>query len=217
MAKYEMQVSNLPPEEGQEAVTFPRMVIERQVDTEELVRRASHGTTFGEAETLGCLRLLARELAYAMAQGCSVRLEGIGTFTPALGLRRGKEREQADGSGGRRNATSVRVKDVNFRASPGLVREVDRWCRLKRSDRKFARSSDRYTEQERLELARGFLRQHGRMLLWQYCQLTGLLKDKASRELRRWTERREETGITSTGRGPVKAWVPYVPSAPAGD
>ena len=217
MAKYGMQVSNLPPEEGQEAVTFPRMVIERQIDTDELVRRASQDTTFSGAEMRGCLRQLARELAYAMAQGCSVQLEGIGTFTPALGLRRGKEREKADGSGGRRNAVSVRVRDVNFRASAGLVGEVNRWCRLERSDRKFARSSDRYTEQERLELARGFLRQHGRMLLWQYCQLTELLKDKASRELRRWTERREETGITSTGQGPVKAWIAYVPSAPAVD
>lgn len=57
-----------------------------------------------------------------------------------------------------------------------MVLEVNRQCQLERSERKFQRSSTRYTEAQRLELARDFLQTHDEMALWQYCGITGLLK-----------------------------------------
>lgn len=55
--------------------------------------------------------------------------------------------------------------------------------------------------------ARQFIAQHGCMTLGQYCTLTGQLKDKASRELRRREEQPEQTGIRGVGHWAAKHWV----------
>ena len=211
MAKYEMQDFTLSEDGGREPLKFPRILIERQVSTDELVRQIARLNTLSPGDVVGCLRALHDELARFMAEGCSVEVEGLGLFTPALGIRPGKERESSEA--GRRNASSIVVKGVHFKAESRLVQEVDKQCRLERSTRKFRRSSTRYNEQERLRLAQDYLSQHPRMTLEQYCQLTGLLKAKASRELKGWTEHRDETGITTQGRGPAKAWIRHAPGS----
>ena len=120
-AKYVMQEAVDLNNEGK-TLRYPRMVMEQCCETDELARWVASGTTYGEGEVRGILSEVARWMALTMAQGRSVRLEGLGLFTPALGLRRGKEREEADGSTGRRNASSIRVSRIHFRADRELVR-----------------------------------------------------------------------------------------------
>ena len=98
------------------------------------------------------------------------------------------------------------VDGIAFKPDRQLVRLTDASCRLKRTAVKARRSSTRYTPDQRLQLARQYLAQHGEMSLICYCALTGLLKDKASRELRRWEQSPHETGIRALGRGPAKRW-----------
>ena len=57
------------------------------------------------------------ELAYYMAQGYSVSIDGVGTFKPTLGIAEGKETDTLDGDEQKRNARSIMVNGVNFRAS----------------------------------------------------------------------------------------------------
>ena len=91
---------------------YPRIVLKGQIGTEEMLESMTHGTTFNAAEAGGVLKLAATYLAKMMANGYSVRIEGIGIFAPTIGLKKGKEREQADGSGTRRNASSLRFRSM---------------------------------------------------------------------------------------------------------
>ena len=71
-----------------EALLYPRMVITGCCATDELAARIAANSTFSPGEAAGLIRQLADEMAAAMASGRSVRLDGIGTFTPTLALGR---------------------------------------------------------------------------------------------------------------------------------
>ena len=86
------------------------------------------------------------------------------------------------------------------------VGEIAGNCRLERSKYKFRRSSQFYSPQERLQLAREYLQKNGFMTVADYCRLTGLLRDAAARELKRWHSM-PEAGITFKGRGTHKVYI----------
>lgn len=214
MAKYEMQASNLPQKEGDSTVYFPRMRIAGHLSTDELVRQAVQYTTYNPAEARAVLDMVFRHLGQCMARGYSISLDGFGSFSLSLRLKKGRKRETGAEGEQRRNAQSIEVGGVNFKPDKRWLREMNCTCRLERSERKFERSSTRYTEAERLALAREFLQTHEEMALWQYCALTGLLKNKASRELRRWEAQPEVTGIRGVGKKAMKRWRSLTPQPP---
>ena len=92
-AKYVMQEMVDLNREG-ETLLHPRMVMERCCGTEELARMMARASTFGEGEIAGLIRGIGLCMARLMADGCSVKLDGIGTFAPSLVLREDKERAQ---------------------------------------------------------------------------------------------------------------------------
>lgn len=205
MAEYEMQEMNVPDKEGKR-VKFPRLVVNGEADTEYLASRLAHGTTFNRGEIIGLLEGLADEIAYQMAQGKAVKLDGIGRFTPTLAMRKGKERETDEEGESRRNAQSITVNGINFRADKSFVTDVMRMCRLERAQKKFARSSQKYTPAQRLELAKAYLAEHAFMTLSNYEGMTGLTHTTASRELKQWVND-PESGIDTSGRRTHKVYV----------
>lgn len=205
MAEYEMQEMTLPDKEGKH-VKFPRMLINGEADTEYLAKKLAYGTTFNRGEIIGLLQGLADEMAYQMAQGKAVKLDGIGRFTPVLAVREGKERETGNEGESRRNAKSITVDGINFRAEKGFVQDVAKDCKLERSQKKFVRSSQKYTPEQRLEMARAYLAEHAFMTLGDYAELTGLTRPTASRELKQWVND-PATGIDTSGRRTHKIYV----------
>ncbi|WP_291528367.1 HU family DNA-binding protein [Bacteroides sp. UBA939] len=205
MAEYEMQESNLPNEEG-ERILYPRMKLWNQVNLEYIANNINYSSSFTPGDIIGLVRSLTQEIAYQMAQGNSVKVDGLGIFTPALGMRRGKERESAEKGGRRVNAMSIYVQNINFRADKQFIMETGRRCRLNRSETKPGRSSQKYTPEQRLKLAQKYLEEHPYMKVSDYCQLTGLLRNTAAKELMRWKEM-PETNITTNGAGSHKLYV----------
>lgn len=189
-----------------ETLLHPRMVIERCCGTEELARMMARGSTFGEGEIMGLIQAVGRCMAQLMANGCSVKLDGIGTFTPSLALREDKERERPDGTGQKRNARSVRVGGVNFRAERVWVADVNRLCELERGAEQRRIRRSRYTPEERLGLALRYLEQHPTLNISTYAALTGLGRNKAGDELRRWAAQ-PRSGIGVQGFGSHRLYV----------
>lgn len=207
-AKYIMQEMVDLHNEGQ-TLTYPRLQAGKPCGTDELARFAAKHTTFSPAEVKGIIGILADGMAWMMAQGRTVRLDGIGTFSPSLGLREGKEREQSGDGGTRRNASSLCVRGINYRADRQLVIGTDRECQLERQpDATMGRRHHSpYTPDERLALARQFLEGHATMSVGQYAHLTGLSRTQAGRELRRWHADVGTTGIDITGLGSHRLYV----------
>lgn len=205
MAEYEMQELSLPNKTGKR-VLFPRMIVRQQTSLEQIAENMQRATSYGKGEVVGLVQELARQIACEMAEGHSVKIDGLGVFTPALGLRKDKERETGEAGETRRNAQSICLRAVHFRADKQLVQETARRCMLERSKHKFGRSSQHLTPPQRLELAQQFLDEQPYMNVADYCRLTGLLRNTAAKELRQWA-RQPETGIACTGRSTHKVYV----------
>ena len=129
------------------------------VDLGDLARRIARSSTFAEAEIKGVVLSLIEEVVDRMASGHSVHIDGLGTLMPKIGLREEAESEVLDGEGPKRNARSLHVTGVSFRADKGLVRTLDSKCRLEKGAVSRIRKS-KYTEEQRLEKAKAFLREH---------------------------------------------------------
>ena len=206
MAEYEMQESNLPNREGKRML-YPRIRLKGRYTLEEIARRISQGSTYSTGEIIGLVQSLTEEIAAGMAQGLAVKIDGLGIFTPTLGLRRGAGRETGEEGERRRNAQSIRVSGVHFRADTRLVGETGMRCRLERSERKFQKSSRRYTPEERLGLAKRFLATVCPFLtVGDYVELTGLRPTTAGRELRAWAAL-PDSGIRAEGLGSHRVYV----------
>ena len=117
-----------------------------------------------------------------------------------------KEREQPQESTTKRNARSIYVSGVNFRTDKALIRETNHWCELERASWKPARSSKKYTPEQRLALAHQYLDKHAFLTVSIYRQLTGLVRSTATVELRKWAHT-PGSGIDTSGIGSHKVYV----------
>lgn len=205
MAKYFMQEMPDMRKEGETSL-YPRMKITGICETSELVETCIKGSTFKSGEVRGALDLIAGAMARFMAEGRSVRIEGIGLFTPALALKKGKEREDSEGSSPRRNAASIEIGDVNFRADRTLIGETNTLCRLERGSGVRKCRKPKTTAEERLEMAKEYLERNPFLTVGEYLKMADLNRTTAAKELRAWSQDKE-SGIAVKGSGTHKVYV----------
>ena len=132
-------------------------------------------------------------------------LKDIGTFKATIGLEEDKELDTLDGTAPKRNAQSLRLKGVNFRADKQLIKTASSNCKLKREGTARIHRSP-YSKEERLNLALEYIGKHGAMKVADYMALTGLSHTSAALELKEF--RQDPTsGIDFIGRGSAKVYV----------
>ena len=167
------------------------------------ISRNGSATDRGEIE--GLLIRIADGLAELLGNGYSVTLDGVGTFKAGLGLKQDKEIDTFEEDETKRNARSLQLTNINFRADKTLVREANCRCKLERYGESRLRKSP-YPKEQRLQLAWEYLDKNGSMHIADYMQLTGLSRTTATLELKAF---RQDTtsGITFVGRGSNKVYV----------
>ena len=164
------------PGEDGKRILYPRMKLYGQVDLETITEKIAYASSFTRGDIIGLVQAITDEIAYQMGQGYSVKIDNLG------------------------------LKDIHFKVDKELLYRTARHCHLKRSTDKFQRSSQVFSPQERLERAKKYLEKNSFMTQADYCQLTGLLKSAASRELREWIAN-PESGIDYKGRGTHKIYI----------
>lgn len=189
-----------------ETLLYPRMVIDGCCETEELLEKITKGSTLRKGEVMAALQLIADGMASEMAHGRSVRLVGIGLFTPSLSLKDGKEREDTDGDSPRRNAQSIEIGGINFRAGKTLVRETNTRCDLQRQKGDWRCNTSKFSPEERLSIALDYLETNHSMTVGEYERLTGLSHTSAGRELKKWAAT-PNSGIYYKGSGSHKIYM----------
>ena len=205
MAEYIKQEMNDPQGKGEKKVYY-RMRIYKNVGMDELVKQiARPGSGLSEGTVWHVLTTLAERMAYMMAEGQSVTLDGVGTFKPALGVTPDKEIDTLDGKEPKRNARSIEVQDVNFKVDKQMVRAIDERCDLRRGGISRIRTSP-YSEEQRLALALQFIDTNQLLRVTDYMQLTGLGRTKATQELRHFCSD-PQSGLDFIGRGSHKVYV----------
>ena len=178
----------------------------RKLDADEFVKRCcSFHRAYGESVVKGVLSAVCEHLAYEIANGYSVKIDGLGTFTAKLGVREDKEMDSFEEGTAKLNAKSIEVKGVTYRADKNLVREIDMNCDLERGGEERL-MKPKSTLKQRTEKARQFLKKNTYMRVDEYASLTGLSYSTASRELRKIASD-PESGIISQGRKSGKLYL----------
>ena len=205
MAEYIKQ--EMPDMTGKgEPACYYRMKINRNVTMDDFIEDvAQPGSGLNPGTVKHVITQVSKKLAWLMADGNSVTIEGLGTFKAALGVSRFKEMDTLEGDEAKRNAQSIEVNGVNFRVDPALVRQTDLYCTLHRGKSCCLHKSP-YTREERLALALKFLDGHAQMCVDDYVRLTGLSRTTAVRELKAFRED-PQSGIDFRGFGSHKVYV----------
>ena len=205
MPKYIKQEMPDLRQTGEKKVYY-RLKTERNIDSKEFIL-SLHSTFSGmsEADITRVIIATAGHLGKLLGQGYSVTLDGIGTFKATIGLEEEKEPDTLDGTEPKRNAQSLQLKGVNFRADKQLIKTASSNCKLKREGTARIHRSP-YSKEERLALALKHLEKHGAMKVSDYVNLTGLSQTAARMELKEFRQD-PNSGIDFIGRGSAKVYV----------
>lgn len=189
-----------------ETLLYPRMEITGTCETDELVEACIKGSTFNRAEVRGALDLITGTMARFMAEGRSVRIDGIGLFTPTVKLRKGKERENIEGNSPRRNAASIEIGGINFRADRTLINETNTLCNLERGSGVKKCRRPKTTAEERLNIVKKYLEENPFITVSDYSKMVELNRTTAAKELKAWAAD-TESGIAIKGLGTHKVYI----------
>ena len=205
MAKYIKQEMTDLSGKGEEKVYY-RLQSERNIDFEELTEHVGrHNGMMSRGLIVNVMEHVVDAMAELLGEGHSVTIDGLGTFKASIGLEKDKEMDTFDVDESKRNARSLRLTGINYRADKVLIREANRHCKLERAGEARLHHSP-YSKEERLKLALQYLEEHGAMRVVEYMELTGLSRTKAAMELKEF--RQDLTsGITFIGRGSAKVYV----------
>lgn len=189
-----------------ETKIYYRLKTERHIDFKHFVQSLHHiYHGISEADIIRVLMSTADHLAELIGHGNSVTLDGIGTFKATIGLLEDKELDTLDGNETKRNAKSLELKGINYRADKAFVKKARENCTLQREGIARIHRSP-YSKEERLARALKYLEEHGAMRVMDYAELTGLSRTTATLELKEFRED-PTSGIDFIGRGSAKVYV----------
>ena len=189
-----------------ETVFYPKIERYRLFSEKEFIEKmAMEGSGLTEGQVESVLTSFKHRIAEMLALGYTVKVKGVGAFSASLGVSDGKKLETGDENETKRNAQSIEVRNIRFKADKSLIAETNMKCRL---ERKGVRSIKRIgsTEEERRAMAEEHLRENPFMRVADYMRLTGLTRTLATVELQKFRQD-EASGITTTGRGCHKVYV----------
>ena len=193
-AQYDLKPGLGPDSEEGTPVLYPRLVPHGTKTMKDIMKDAASGSGLNPAVVQGVVTMLESKLAQYLADGYHVKLGNIGTFSATLSSRQVKTKEEI-------RAQSIHFDNVRFKASKELKKEIGLQMKLERVSayKRFKTSSDEHTPEERFQLLSDYLDKHGFITRSGYSELTGLLKTKASTELKKWYQ---EKRIDKDGRAP---------------
>ena len=113
-----------------------------------IVKELSKHSAYSAGCVVGGLQEVADMVVSHLRQGKNVRLDGLGTFSLALSSREVTDRKEI-------RAASVRIKKVNFRPVPELVKRVRQETDILRAEFGFLPTVKKRSKEEPLDVAGG--------------------------------------------------------------
>ena len=205
MADYVMREMNDVRGDGSKTY-YPQIDRFRLFSEDEFVEKmATNGSGLSAGQVESVLTALKLRLSEMLALGYTVKVRGLGTFSTSLGVKDGKDYESGSEDEVKRNAQSIEVRNIRFKADRDLISLTDMKCNLvRRGEIKLKKVKT--SEEERLDMALKYLETHPFMKVADYRAMTGLNHSYAAAELRKFSST-EYSGIRSTGRCSHKVYV----------
>lgn len=188
-------------------IVYPKAIANRTLSTDELAEKMrEYNMGFSPSTVKGVLEGVAHMMEYMMEMGFNVKLDGIGTFSIAIGFDDSKTNEMASDKD-KMLYRDVSVKDVNYKADTKLVKMLKKKITLDRKENEVQKlQKTQYSLDERINRALRIIDKYGFFALTDYAYINDISRTKASRELKVITAR-EDSPIMSCGNGSHKIWV----------
>ena len=206
MVKYLLQEMNDVRNTGKRTV-YPKVVINQTLGTEEFIDvLRNHMRTVDKGVLRGVISGIADSLVSLLSKGNNVTLDDIGTFSMSLKFLDDKPteiQEEDDQMLYRR----VGVKDLNFKISPKLIRDLQmntRFERMTTGARELKKNL--YSFEQRIENALAIIGEKGHITLGEYAKVNNLSRTTASKELAKITAD-PNMPIDYTGQASHKIWI----------
>ena len=124
MAKYIKQEMTDLSGKGEEKVYY-RLQSERNIDFNALAEYVGrHNGMMSKGLVINVMEHVVDAMAELLGKGHSVTIDGLGTFRASLGLEKDKVMDTFDGDETKRNARSLRLTGINYRADKVLYHKV---------------------------------------------------------------------------------------------
>ncbi len=186
---------------------YPKLVTNRQLDTKEFIEKMhGHNRAISESTVSAVLMDVADYLGELLSMGYTVKLDGLGTFSISLDFDDDKPREMQNDDD-KMTYRKVTVKDVNYKASPELIKYLKRETDLERDMGGVSRLyKKKYTLEERIKRGQEWLDKNTFFTLQDYANMNNLSRTSASLELKKLTHG-DDAPFDYMGRGSHKVWI----------
>lgn len=186
---------------------YPKLVNGQVVDSGRIAEIIEQRTSFTRGDVLGVLAELSAIVEEQIADGNSVKIDGLGVLRPVLGLvEKNKRSDWTDEANRLTTGHNVRLKSVRFRPESTLLHKASQAMSLDRVSNLLGYEQPSSTIDERAAMARQYISEHGFMRVADYAALTHLSRTTASRELCKLSAD-TTSGITSSGTRAGKVYV----------
>ena len=206
MAKYLLQEMNDVRNTGKRTV-YPKMVTDQTLTTKEFIDELhKHLRTVDKGVLTGVMCGMADTLSSLLSRGYNVTLDDIGTFSMSLKFLDDKPTEIQE-EGDPMLYRRVGVKDLNFKISPKLIRDLQmntRFERMTTGARELKKNL--YSFEQRIENALAIIDEKGHITLGEYAKVNNLSRTTASKELAKITAD-PNMPIDYTGQASHKIWI----------
>jgi len=182
---------------------FPQTTSQEKINLVDLLAEIEHNTTMTTADALGVITELKRLLVKHLSQGARVKVDGLGSFSVQLQVKKeARTKIAADKVTGK----DVEVKSVNFIPDATLMGDLEIVAVPERERGVFKLSDTTLSPDERLAKLKAYLKKNGSIYCADYEKLVGLRKSTALKELNAFAAD-ASSGIAREGQGPRLCFV----------
>ena len=179
--KYDFKANPFKEKDGK-PVLYPAVVVKETITTDHIVKELSKHSAYSAGCVVGVLQEVADMVVSHLRQGkkCAVGTAWV-RFALALSSREVTDRKEI-------RAASVRIKKVNFRPVPELVKRVRQETDILRAEFGFLPTVKKRSKEERWTLLEAYLKEHGSITRLAYSEWLGVARTTAAYELKAWYE-----------------------------
>lgn len=209
MASYVIQ--ELPEGMGNgRSALYPKMQNYTMFDYEQVLDTIhSYSPAFSKAVIRGVLDGLSLAMQNILTNGHSMKIDGLGIFSLALGFcdDKGKDELTKEELKRKDKYRHVCAKGIKFKVDADLIKDINRYTDFERSQPGVVKSKKVVlSQEERKQRALQLIEQNGYITLNDYACANNLSRSMASRDLKRFTSD-PTSGIKEKGDHSHKVWV----------
>lgn len=177
----------------------------RNISTKELIERiCAPGSGVNSGDVAKVMLRLIEELKLTLAEGYSVTLDELGTFSLSIGKNTNIDDSENDDETKTNSRNDIVVKGVNFRPNKQFTKDVGEICKLQKGYESPINRSP-FSKEERIQMAKDFINENGFIRVPDYQTLTHLPHSTAAVELKEISQD-EANGISAIGRGNTRMY-----------